>query len=75
MPGVTAEALAESVRAAAGCPVHLVKALDDLPAAVAALSRRGDLIVTLGAGSIGGVADRILAAIRERGAVASGERP
>jgi UDP-N-acetylmuramate--alanine ligase len=63
MAGVTVEALTEAVRAAAGCPVHLVKRLEDLPAAVAGLLRPGDLVLTLGAGSIGGVGDQILAAI------------
>ena len=63
IPGVTVEALTEAIRATAGCPVHLVKRLEDLPDAVAKLSRSGDLVVTLGAGSIGGVGDRILAAI------------
>ncbi|MCA1652140.1 MAG: UDP-N-acetylmuramate--L-alanine ligase, partial [Acidobacteria bacterium] len=64
LPGVTVDALAETVRRTATCPVHVVRQLDALPAAVAALARRGDLIVTLGAGSIGAVADRILDAIR-----------
>ena len=63
MPGVTIEALTEAVRATAGCPVHLVKALDDVPAAVAQLSRPGDLVITLGAGSVGAIGDRILGAI------------
>lgn len=66
LPGVTVDALAETVRQAASCPVHVVSKLDALPAAVAALARRGDLIVTLGAGSIGAVAERILEAIRTR---------
>jgi len=61
--GITIEALTDRVRAGAACPVHLVKALDDVPQAVAAIARDGDLIVTLGAGSIGGVADRILQAL------------
>ncbi len=65
IPGVTVEALLEEVRKTAGCPVHLVKRLEDLPAEVAELSRPGDLIVTLGAGSIGTVGDRILSAIAE----------
>jgi UDP-N-acetylmuramate--alanine ligase len=72
IPGVTIERLADAVRAVAPCPVHLVKALDDLPAAVATLARSGDLVVTLGAGSIGRAADRILEAIRS-GAPAAGE--
>lgn len=64
MPGVTVDALAEAIRRTARCPVHVVKALDDLPAAVVRLARSGDLIVTLGAGSIGTVADRVLAMLR-----------
>jgi UDP-N-acetylmuramate--alanine ligase len=64
--GITIDALAEAVRRIARCPVQVVRALDDLPAAVASLAREGDLVITLGAGSIGGVADRILDAIRQR---------
>jgi UDP-N-acetylmuramate--alanine ligase len=62
--GVTVEAVATAVSAVSSCPVHIVKALDALPAAVAALARGGDLVITLGAGSIGTVADRILAELR-----------
>ena len=36
IPGVTIEALADAVRAAAPCPVHVVKSLEALPAAVSA---------------------------------------
>jgi UDP-N-acetylmuramate--alanine ligase len=69
LPGITADALADAVREAAACPVHLIHALDEVPAAVAALARPGDLVITLGAGSIAGVGDRILEAIRRgRGA-------
>jgi UDP-N-acetylmuramate--alanine ligase len=50
-----------------------VPAVEDLPAAVARLARAGDLVVTLGAGSIGTVADRILTALRGVG-VRSGDR-
>ena len=64
--GITVEALAQSVRGIATCPVHVVRTLDDLPAAVAALARPGDLVITLGAGSIGGSGDRILDAIGRR---------
>jgi UDP-N-acetylmuramate--alanine ligase len=67
IPGVTIDVLAGAV-AAAGARVTVVKALDDLPAAVSALARPGDLVITLGAGSIGSVADRILEAIRAGGA-------
>ena len=63
IPGITIEALTEAVRATASCQVHLVKQLEDLPSAVAKIVRPGDLVVTLGAGSISGVGDQILAAI------------
>jgi UDP-N-acetylmuramate--alanine ligase len=64
IPGVSIEALTESIRAAAVCPVHLVKALDAVPGEVARLVRPGDLVITLGAGSIGTVVDRILEALQ-----------
>jgi UDP-N-acetylmuramate--alanine ligase len=74
IPGVTVDALADAIRAVASCPVHVVTDLDALPAMVAGLSRRGDLVVTLGAGSIGTVGDRILEAVRSRAAAAGGRR-
>ncbi len=64
LPGITIEAVDARVREG-GRPVHLVKALDDVPAAVAKIARPNDLVITLGAGSIGTLPDRILAAIRE----------
>jgi UDP-N-acetylmuramate--alanine ligase len=64
IPGITVDTLADAVRAVARCPVHVVKSLEDLPAAVAALSHRNDLVITMGAGSIGAVGDRILEVIR-----------
>ena len=62
--GITIEALAEAIRRRTKTPVHLVKALDDVPNAVARLCRSGDLVITLGAGSIGAVGDRILAELK-----------
>jgi UDP-N-acetylmuramate--alanine ligase len=66
IPGVTIEALTDAIRRTARCPVRLVKPLDEVPEAVAETTRAGDLIVTLGAGSIGTLPDRILEAIRAR---------
>ncbi len=63
--GVTVEAL-EAVVRRTGRPVRLVKALDDLPTAVSTLARSGDLVITLGAGSIGTIPDRILEALHAR---------
>jgi UDP-N-acetylmuramate--alanine ligase len=61
--GATAEAVAAAVRSARR-PVHLVKALEEIPSAVAAIARPNDLVITLGAGSIGTLPDRILDALR-----------
>ena len=73
--GITIEALADAVRSSATAPVYVIKKLEELPAAVAKMSRSGDLVITLGAGSIGTVGDRILEALREvsAGARAEGE--
>ena len=64
--GATAEAVEAAVRKS-GRPVTLVKALDDLPAAVARIARPNDLVITLGAGSIGTMPDRILEALKGGG--------
>jgi UDP-N-acetylmuramate--alanine ligase len=64
IPGVTIEALAAALEGAAPGRVRLVKALDQIPGAVASLARTGDLVITLGAGSIGTMPERILAALR-----------
>jgi UDP-N-acetylmuramate--alanine ligase len=62
IPGVTLDALAAAVRTAVpGCIV--VPALDDVPGAVARLTRPGDLVVLLGAGSIGRIGPRVLDAL------------
>ena len=75
MDGVTIEAVADAVRAVGSCPVHVVKNIDALPAAVSALAREGDLVITLGAGSIGTVGDRILDELRGRQAAGQADLP
>jgi UDP-N-acetylmuramate--alanine ligase len=65
IPGVTIDVLAEAVRPAVA-DLHVVEAIDDVPAAVAAIVRDGDLVITLGAGSIGATGDRILHELTER---------
>ncbi len=67
LPGATAEAVAEAVRRRASLPVKVIAALDDVAEHVAATSRAGDVVLTLGAGSIAAVPQRILDALR-RGA-------
>jgi UDP-N-acetylmuramate--alanine ligase len=65
IPGATLEALA----AAVGTHVRdlqVVPSLADVPDRVSALAREGDLILTLGAGSIGATGDHILGALGRR---------
>jgi len=58
--GVTIDRLAAEIRAAGVGKVEVVTALADVPAALAAIARPGDVVITLGAGSIGTVADRLV---------------
>jgi len=65
IPGITLDALADAIRAATSKPLHVVPALEHVPARVAQLVRPDDLVITLGAGSIGATGDRILRAVAE----------
>jgi UDP-N-acetylmuramate--alanine ligase len=73
LPGVTVEAVAESVMSHTRAPVHLVPRLEDVAARVAAVARAGDLVLTLGAGSITTVGEQILDHVRARAAAPAGE--
>jgi UDP-N-acetylmuramate--alanine ligase len=53
--GADGRALCRAIRARGGNPV-LVEKVEDLPAAIGKIARAGDLVLTLGAGSIGAVA-------------------
>lgn len=72
--GITIEALAASVNASRAVPARVVRALDDVPGAIAVLAQPGDLVITLGAGSIGSAARQVVAALEERFAGASSRR-
>ena len=66
IPGVTIEALADAVNKGRSTPVHLVPKLDDLAARVADVARPGDLVITLGAGSIASLAGHLVAELERR---------
>jgi len=66
IPGITLDALAAAIRPAVGVPVDVVPRLDDVVAAVGRVARRGDVVITLGAGSIGSVPDRLVAALEKQ---------
>ena len=65
IPGVEAAPLADAIRAHGHHDVRFAANLDDVLAALVATARRGDLVVTLGAGSISQVGARLLAALAE----------
>jgi UDP-N-acetylmuramate--alanine ligase len=60
IPGVDVEALAAAANRRRDRPVSVVRALDRVAPTVAALAAPGDLVITLGAGSIGGVASQVV---------------
>jgi len=64
MPGVTIDALAEHVRRSTKAPVDVVRKIEDVVPALAAVARRGDVVLTLGAGSIGAVAAKLVSALK-----------
>jgi UDP-N-acetylmuramate--alanine ligase len=64
--GVTIEALAAAVDQGRSTPVHVVPKLDEMAARVADLARPGDLVITLGAGSIGGLATALVDELQRR---------
>jgi UDP-N-acetylmuramate--alanine ligase len=66
IPGVTIERLGEALRST-GRSVHVVPRLDAVPAALAGLARPGDLVITLGAGTIGTLPERVLEALGGKG--------
>jgi UDP-N-acetylmuramate--alanine ligase len=66
IPGVTIEALASAVNKVRSSPVVVVPKLDDMAARVADIARPGDLVITLGAGSIGGLAAALVDELKRR---------
>jgi UDP-N-acetylmuramate--alanine ligase len=66
IPGITLDVLADAVRRGAGRPVHVVASIDDVIPRVLELARRGDAVITLGAGSIGAIPRLLMDALRRR---------
>jgi UDP-N-acetylmuramate--alanine ligase len=67
IPGVTLDALAERVRSQIAAPVEVVPNLSDVAPALARLARRGDVVITLGAGSIANVPEPLVALLERAG--------
>jgi UDP-N-acetylmuramate--alanine ligase len=66
IPGVTLESLASAIRSNVRAPVDVVPRLDDVVPAIVKLARRGDVVITLGAGSIGTVPEKLIEALERR---------
>jgi UDP-N-acetylmuramate--alanine ligase len=66
IPGITLDALAEAVRRGSGRPVHPVGSLDEVISTILRLARAGDAVITLGAGSIGAVPQKLVDALKRR---------
>jgi UDP-N-acetylmuramate--alanine ligase len=64
IPGVTLDALAASIRQSTAVPLDVAPKLDDVVAAIARIAKPGDVVITLGAGSIGSVPERLLEALK-----------
>jgi UDP-N-acetylmuramate--alanine ligase len=63
LAGATLEVLAEAMRAQVP-RLRVVRSIDAIPGEIRSIARAGDLVLTLGAGSIGAMGDRILAALK-----------
>jgi UDP-N-acetylmuramate--alanine ligase len=59
--GVTLDALAERIRQDVHAPVTIARRLEEVAPALAKIARPGDVVMTLGAGSIGTVPDALIA--------------
>ncbi len=60
MPGISVEALAASIRKSVSAPVDVVPRLEDVAPALSRLAQAGDVVITLGAGSVGQVPERLI---------------
>lgn len=66
IPGVTGERLAEAVRAAGHPAVEFIGPLEDIPPQIAPRLEPGEVVLTLGAGSVTRLPDLLLEALRAR---------
>jgi UDP-N-acetylmuramate--alanine ligase len=66
MAGVTVDALAASVKRAVHAPVDIARMLEDVVPTVVRVAQPGDVVITLGAGSIGTLPEKLIAALEER---------
>jgi UDP-N-acetylmuramate--alanine ligase len=66
IPGITLEALATAIRRAVSIPVEVVPRLEQVVTSITRVAHPGDVVITLGAGSVGTLADRVVSALESR---------
>ncbi|WP_246796650.1 UDP-N-acetylmuramate--L-alanine ligase [Burkholderia perseverans] len=67
IPTASGEALSRALRAVGRVDPAFVATVDEVPAALAQRARAGDVVITMGAGSIGGVPGRIAQQQQQKG--------
>jgi len=70
--GITGEILAQRIREKSGKSVQYVSSFADAASSAAAAARDGDMILTLGAGSVSQLGPMILQELKEREAAQAG---
>ena len=73
--GVTLETLAAAIGRKGPASLEVVRRIDDVVPALVRIARPGDVVLTLGAGSIGGVPDRLVEALEKTVQVAEPKKP
>jgi UDP-N-acetylmuramate--alanine ligase len=63
IPGITLDALAAAIRRDVRSPLEVAPTLEDIVPAVVRIARPGDVVITLGAGSIGGIPQKLIEAL------------
>ncbi|HOJ28396.1 MAG TPA: UDP-N-acetylmuramate--L-alanine ligase, partial [Spirochaetota bacterium] len=65
--GVSSQLIQQAVKKHEGRDVEIIQHLDDVPEYVCRIARKGDVILTLGAGDIYKVGPKILSVIEGKG--------
>jgi UDP-N-acetylmuramate--alanine ligase len=68
IPGAGLDDLVAAVRRRNRAPIHVARKLDEVVPALAAIAKPGDVVITLGAGSIGTLPEPLIAALAKGGA-------
>jgi UDP-N-acetylmuramate--alanine ligase len=65
IPGVTLDRLAEAIRSGSTRPLDVAPTLDEVVTTIVRAAKPGDVVITLGAGSIGTLPERLVEALKK----------